>query len=62
MLGTPSGEDMSYISNENAIKYIKSLPKRSKQKWENLYPKANPLTLDLLSHMLTFNPNKRWNV
>jgi len=53
---------MGYIGNENAIKYIKSLPKRSKQSWLSLYPKANPLALDLLSHMLTFNPNVRFSV
>ncbi len=33
VLGTPSPKDMRYISNEDAIKYIKSLPKRTKQKW-----------------------------
>jgi mitogen-activated protein kinase 1/3 len=29
---------MKYITNEDAIKYIKSLPKRTKQKWEKLFP------------------------
>ncbi|KRX06315.1 Protein kinase-like domain [Pseudocohnilembus persalinus] len=62
VLGTPSPEDMSYIGNENAIKYIRSLPKRSKQKLENLYPKTNPLLLDLIDHMLTFNPDHRYTV
>lgn len=33
VLGTPSTEDMKYIGNKDAIKYIKSLPKRSRQKW-----------------------------
>lgn len=33
ILGTPSAEDMKYIGNKDAIKYIKSLPKRTKQKW-----------------------------
>ena len=40
VLGTPTTEDMKYIGNQNAIKYIKSLPKRSKQQWESLYPKV----------------------
>jgi len=53
---------MAYIGNENALKYIKSLPKRSKQSWQSLYPKANPLALDLISKMLTFNPDKRYTV
>jgi len=33
VLGTPSSSDMKYIGNQDAVKYIKSLPKRSKQKW-----------------------------
>jgi len=27
-----------------------------------LYPKANPLALDLVSKMLTFNPDRRYTV
>lgn len=27
-----------------------------------MYPKANPVALDLLSHMLTFNPDDRYTV
>ena len=33
VLGTPTAEDMKYIGNENAMKYIKSLPKRTRQPW-----------------------------
>ncbi|CAD8067775.1 unnamed protein product [Paramecium sonneborni] len=62
VLGTPTAEDMKYIGNNNAIKYIKSLPKRSKQKWEALFPKANNKALDLLGKMITFNPEQRYTV
>lgn len=62
VLGTPSNEDMSYIGNESAIKYIKSLPKRTKQNFKTLYPKANPVALDLLSKMLVFNPDRRYTI
>lgn len=62
VLGTPNSEDMKYIGNENAIKYIKSLPKRSKQSWDKLFPKIKPQAADLLSKMLTFNPDKRYTV
>lgn len=44
------------------MKYIKSRPKRTKQPWESLYPKANRLALDLLAKMLVFNPEKRLTV
>lgn len=70
MLGTPTPEDMKYIGiifryiigNENAIKYIKSLPKRTKQSWDKLFPNIKPQAADLLSKMLTFNPDKRYTV
>lgn len=50
---------MSYIGNQDAIKYIKSRPKRSKQKWEKLFPSITPELSDLMSRMLTFNPDNR---
>ena len=62
ILGTPSFEDISYIGNEQALSYIKSLPKRSKQPLSKIFPDANPKGLDLLSKMLTFNPNNRFTV
>ena len=60
VLGTPSKEEMYFIGNESAKKYIKSLPKRNKQAFTSLYPKANSLALDLLSHLLVFNPELRY--
>jgi len=53
---------MTFIENDQARRYIKGLPKRNKQHWTTLYPKANPLALDLLSKMLVFNPMKRYTV
>lgn len=61
-MGTPSYDDISYITNEQALKFIKSLPKRSRQSFEKLFSKANPLALDLLENMLTFNPHDRYTV
>jgi serine/threonine protein kinase len=31
-------------------------------KMAQIYPKANPMALDLLDHMLVFNPAKRWSI
>lgn len=53
---------MEFIGDEAALKYIKSRPRRTKQNWKDLYPKANPAALDLLSKMLMFNPEKRLTV
>ncbi|KAM3138914.1 hypothetical protein pb186bvf_008927 [Paramecium bursaria] len=62
VLGTPQNEEMKYITNEGAIKYIKSLPKRTKQNFNTLFPKVSASCLDLLSKMLTFSPNQRYTV
>ena len=60
VLGMPSQEDMGFIGNDSAKRYIKSLPKRQRVPWSTLYPKANPVALDLLSKTLVFNPEKRF--
>jgi mitogen-activated protein kinase 1/3 len=52
VLGTPSSNDMKYIGNQDAVKYIKSLPKRSRQKWEKLFPIVTPELSDLMTKML----------
>ena len=62
VLGMPGPEEMSFIGNESAKRYIKSLPKRQRVAWATLYPKANPVALDLLNNMLMFNPDKRFTV
>jgi mitogen-activated protein kinase 1/3 len=62
ILGSPTEDDMEFIGNDLARKYIKSLPKRNKQGWSTLFPKGNPVALDLLSKMLTFNPEKRYTI
>ena len=35
------------------------LPKRTKLQFNSLFPKANPIALDLLAKLLVFNPKKR---
>jgi len=62
VLGTPEPADMKFISNEKALEYIKSLKKKPKVPFSKIYKDANPLALDLMEKMLTFNPNKRISV
>ena len=62
VLGTPSLDEMKFISNEKALEYIKSLKKKPKIPFNKIYKDANPLALDLMDRMLTFNPNKRISV
>ena len=62
VLGTPNAEDMHFIGNPAARRFIQKLPRREKMKMSALYPKANPVALDLLDKMLAFNPEKRWTI
>mmetsp|Transcript_44325 Transcript_44325/g.86718 ORF Transcript_44325/g.86718 Transcript_44325/m.86718 type:complete len:397 (-) Transcript_44325:31-1221(-) len=62
VLGTPSEDDYEFISNEKALEYIKGLKPKRKVPFSEIYPNANPLALDLMDKMLTFNPHKRISV
>lgn len=62
VLGTPSAEDMEFITNPSATRFIGKLPKRDKTKWNSIFPNASHLALDLLDNILIFNPEKRWTV
>jgi len=62
VLGTPAAEEMKFISNDKALEYIKSLKKKPKIPFNKIYKDANPLALDLMERMLTFNPHKRISI
>jgi serine/threonine protein kinase len=62
VLGTPATEEMKFISNDKALEYIKSLKKKPKIPFNKIYKDANPLALDLMERMLTFNPHKRISI
>ena len=62
ILGSPSENDMSFISGQQARKFINDLPKNKKIGFEQIFPKGNPLAIDLLEKMLCFNPKNRINI
>ncbi|CAK7913250.1 mitogen-activated protein kinase Kss1p [[Candida] anglica] len=62
VLGTPNMEDYYNIKSKRAREYIRSLPFRKKIPFTNFFPDANPLAIDLLENLLTFNPAKRISV
>ena len=57
VLGTPSADDVASIGKAN--EYIKSLGKMKPKPFEQIYPAAHPMALDLLKRMLQFNPKRR---
>lgn len=62
VLGTMDDDDISFIDNPKARKFIKTLPYTPGIPLGNLYPHANPLAIDLLQKMLVFDPSKRISV
>lgn len=58
-LGTPSEETLRRVGSPRAQEYIRSLPFKPRIPFSTLYPKANPLALDLLDKMLAFDPAER---
>ena len=58
-LGTPSEDTLRRVGSPRAQDYIRSLPIKPRIPFATLYPHANPLAIDLLSQMLTFDPAKR---
>ncbi|CCH43460.1 Extracellular signal-regulated kinase 1 [Wickerhamomyces ciferrii] len=63
VLGTPLMEDYYNIKSKRAREYIRSLPFRKKIPLQSLFPQGtNPLAIDLLEKLLTFNPQKRISV
>merc|ERR1719273_2100837 len=62
VLGTPSKEDLSFITNPKAQLYVNSLPLRPTVAWRRVYPNANERMLDMLNRLLAFDPTKRLTV
>lgn len=63
LIGSPDpNSDLSFISDKEALEYIKSLPKRKKKQLEAMYPHVDFEALDLLRQLLTFDPSKRISV
>ncbi|KAG2235235.1 hypothetical protein INT48_004702 [Thamnidium elegans] len=62
ILGTPDEETLVRVGSDRAQVYIRSLPRMPKIPFENLYPRANPMAIDLLNKLLEFDPSQRINV
>lgn len=62
LIGTPTDEDMAFVTDQNGILYIKSLKYRPKKNLKSKFPNSPEDALDLLDKILQFNPRKRINV
>ncbi|CAN0911544.1 Mitogen-activated protein kinase 3 [Linum grandiflorum] len=62
LLGTPNEFDFGFIKNEDVRKYARQLTQRPRQPLTEVFPKINPLAIDLVERMLTFDARKRITV
>nr|CAB3456488.1 unnamed protein product [Digitaria exilis] len=60
VLGMPTHEDLGFtLSEVTRMRYMRWLPQFSRRPLESICPKAQPLALELIERMLTFNPLQR---
>ena len=62
MIGTPLDDEISFIDEEKASEYIKSLPKYEKKKPSDLFDYCLPEWEDFLNKTLVFDPRKRCTI
>ncbi|KAL2619847.1 hypothetical protein R1flu_000052 [Riccia fluitans] len=62
IIGSPEENDLHFINSQKARSYIRSLPFQPRVSLARLYPRANPLAINLIDRMLVFDPRKRVTV
>ncbi|XP_076915548.1 mitogen-activated protein kinase homolog NTF6-like [Bidens hawaiensis] len=62
LLGSPDDSDLGFLRSDNARKYVKQLPYVPTKTFQEKFPNASPLVLDLAEKMLVFDPSKRISV
>lgn len=59
MLGTPSEHQLSFITDQNAKKYISSFSKGKSLNWDILFPGIDANAREILEKTLAFRPKDR---
>ncbi|TIC50049.1 MAP kinase SakA [Wallemia mellicola] len=59
LLGTPPEDVIQTICSENTLRFVQSLPKRAKVPFSEKFKTTDPLALDLVEKMLSFDPRSR---
>ncbi|KAJ6493672.1 kinase-like protein [Mycena vitilis] len=62
VLGSPEETVLQKIASDKARAYVRSLPISKKKPFTKILPAADLQAIELLSHMLTFDPEQRFTV
>ncbi|KAH7433475.1 hypothetical protein KP509_07G071100 [Ceratopteris richardii] len=62
LIGSPNDEDLGFLRNDNALRYIRQLPHYERQVLAQKYPHINATAIDLIEKMLVFDPARRISV
>lgn len=62
MLGTPSEDEVDFVTDAKAIEYLKSFPHRNRVDFKDIFLAAPPEAIDFLNKTIVFNPKKRLTV
>jgi len=60
LTGQPSAEDLESIQSPFALTMLDTLPPVTRRSYRELYPAASEEALDMLQHLLSFNPSRRY--
>ena len=50
---------MNFLRSDNARRYVRQLPRYPKQPLDRKFPNMGPAAIDLVEHMLRFDPQRR---
>eukprot|EP00177_Eucheuma_denticulatum_P005078 GFKZ01009255.1.p1 GENE.GFKZ01009255.1~~GFKZ01009255.1.p1 ORF type:complete len:551 (-),score=77.53 GFKZ01009255.1:1668-3320(-) len=58
--GSPSPDAIAAVRDARARAHLQRMPRRSRRSMRDLFPHADPQAVDLLTHILEFDPAKRY--
>lgn len=62
LLGTPTEEELNFVTNQKARRFMLNLPKEPASSLKLKYPEASDDAIDLLEKMLVIDPARRIQV
>ena len=62
VIGSPSEDDKSFVTDQKALEYLNAFPKRDRVDLSSVYPGAGEEAIDLLHRILVFNPYFRLSI